>query len=112
MDVNEAIKTIGRYLAANNISLMLISPTGAVPLNVCGEKTKIMEPHDVVLTEIAEKHGITVSDLFRKTRQQPLATARQEAIVGLKKLGWSVSRIARYFNIHHSTVIHALRKDS
>lgn len=65
-----------------------------------------------VLEEVAEKHGLTVTEMLARRRAKPIVHARQEACWRLvKELGYSYPQVARRCNYYdHTTALHAVRK--
>ncbi len=61
---------------------------------------------------VADKHGVTVDDIFGKRKFQHLVEARVEAISQVRRArpDWTLRRLAMFFERDHTTVIHALRK--
>lgn len=60
---------------------------------------------------VADFYGITVDDLIRQDRRQPLALQRQVAMyVCREQAGASYPELARAFERHHSTIIHGVHE--
>lgn len=68
-----------------------------------------------LLEEIATAHGVTVGqvasrhDTKRPFRYDPLPAVRQAFAVAMRGRGYSLTEIARALNIHHTSVLSALR---
>ena len=59
-----------------------------------------------IIQTVAEKHGLTVSDLKSKARARPFVEARRESMNRMRgELGLSASEIGRLHNRDHSTVL-------
>lgn len=64
----------------------------------------LLEP----FTQIAERHGALVSEMFSRCRSKHIVTARVEAWLYLRNHGWSYPSIGRLFDRDHTTVIQVL----
>lgn len=63
----------------------------------------------IVLNEIAERHGVARELLTSDLRSEHLVRARQEAYYELYALGFSSSHVGRILNRDHSTVLHGIK---
>lgn len=65
-----------------------------------------------VLTAVAIKHGLTLSEIMGKDRRHHVAHARQEAFWVLKQTypEMSLPAIGRMFGKDHTTVLHGIRQ--
>ena len=65
-----------------------------------------------ILRRAAERHGVGTEDILGKRRFKKIAAARHDTIKALRyELGWSLLRISRYLNLHHTSVLYALNKE-
>jgi chromosomal replication initiation ATPase DnaA len=64
----------------------------------------------IVLNEIADRHGVQKQLLTSDLRNEHLVRARQEAYSELYSLGFSSSHIGRILNRDHSTVLHGIKR--
>ena len=69
-------------------------------------------PAQLILQEVADKHGITVKDMKGRCRKNKFSRARQEAAYIIKeRLGMSLPKIGRILgNKDHTTILHGIRK--
>ena len=65
---------------------------------------------DVILAAVASELGLTVAVLKSRQRSKAIARGRQAAMFLCHKHGHSNSSTARYFDVDHSTVIHAVQR--
>jgi chromosomal replication initiation ATPase DnaA len=72
-------------------------------------------PPRLMLAEIAalvaNRHGMTVADLKRRTRLPAVVAARKEAMVWMQENARSRAEIGRFFGLNPSTVLHHLERD-
>lgn len=62
-----------------------------------------------IIHAVCAVHGIPEPLLMSKTRTQEVALARQMAMALVaERLSWGMSRIGRFFDRDHGTVIHAV----
>lgn len=60
-----------------------------------------------LLKECAARHGITLVELQRGRQTSRNVEARRDAMIQLRALGLSLSKIGRFFGgMHHTTVLH------
>jgi hypothetical protein len=66
---------------------------------------------DIILSEVAKKHGVSVDDIKGKSRKPYISNARFEAAYRLRReVGFSFNRIGIILGRRdHSTIIHAVR---
>jgi chromosomal replication initiation ATPase DnaA len=64
-----------------------------------------------IIAEVAKQHGLTPEHLREHRRVPAYIEARREVYVRLSALGWSSVRIARLFDLDHSTILYALRRE-
>lgn len=58
---------------------------------------------------VCEEMGVSVENIFSKTRKREIAMARQIAMyIAKEETMYSLKAIGRFFQRHHSTVIHAI----
>lgn len=63
-----------------------------------------------IATEVAQSYKLRVSDLKGKEVGKTYSWPRQEAMYAIRKeTGYSLTKIGRFFNRDHTTVIHSLR---
>ena len=59
-----------------------------------------------IVSDVAEHHGVTLEDIKSARGSLETARARQEAYVALLELlGWSTTKVGRFFDKDHSTVV-------
>lgn len=63
-----------------------------------------------VLNFAASRHGITFQELLSRRQYQSFVAARAHAARALRTQGYSLPAIARYLGLHHTSVMHYLRK--
>ncbi|EIM25719.1 helix-turn-helix domain-containing protein [Microvirga lotononidis] len=61
---------------------------------------------------IANRHGLQAADILGRTRTALVVAARHEAIssIYVEFPHWSLEKIAQFFGVHHTSVLHAIRK--
>ena len=65
------------------------------------------------IAEIAEAHGYTVADILGPSRRKKLVAVRRLCILMLREKGYSTTEIGRVLGGRdHSTIVHALNKDT
>ena len=65
----------------------------------------------VAVEETAKLYGVSVVDLLKPERRDPMHTAQQLAIYVVRKKGTcSLPEIAKAFDVTHATVIHNVRQ--
>lgn len=73
-------------------------------------------PNDVrrLVHETAQAHGVTFTDIMGKSRKQAVVRARWAAIAAVRQSRpmWSLPRIGAFFDLDHTSVLHALRRMS
>jgi len=64
-----------------------------------------------IVAKVAERHGITVEDMYGKSRKSAFAVARWEAVDLVSKANptWTLHQLGHFFNRDHTTIIHALK---
>lgn len=70
----------------------------------------MMYPQKRILHQICDKHGVFEDAVYGKCRRPKFVNARDEYIAALRDMGWSLTRIGRELNRHHTTIIAALRR--
>jgi hypothetical protein len=64
-----------------------------------------------IVKEVAEKHRLKENDLMTPSRRKNIIAARHEAFYRMRhELKMAFPRIAAYFMMDHTTVIHGVRK--
>jgi hypothetical protein len=63
-----------------------------------------------VLAHVVKRSGVPLARILSKKRGKGAWEARLRAIRLLRRCGYSLTNIGRVMNIHHSTVLYALRK--
>jgi len=64
-----------------------------------------------ILTEVAAKHRLRVSDITGRSRLRPIVIARQEVMYRCRsEADKSYPQIGRFLSKDHTTVIHGFRK--
>jgi len=67
-------------------------------------------PAQIVLSEVAEKHNMTVREMKGKSRKLRFINARQEASFRLNfELKYSLPQIGRLLWRDHTTILHSIR---
>ena len=71
-----------------------------------------MARSEIILMQVAEKHGLTVKDLVRYCAKKKIATARHEAIYRLRnELGLTLNQISfRLGGRDHATILASIKK--
>ena len=84
------------------------------PEPVVEEKPRLtpLTPAQIIIREVAIKHGVTTADMRGISRKVKFVRARQEAVYEVKKrLNLSLPLIGRVMgNKDHTTVLHGIRK--
>lgn len=62
------------------------------------------------VSHVAAQYALQPQEIMQKTSARRIAYARQHAMSELRDMGWSLARIGRFFNIHHTTVWYGLRR--
>lgn len=68
-----------------------------------------MSQYEVVIHEVAERHGVTVEALLGRRKYSPLPAARRAVCVRLREAGLSLPAIGRQLGRHHTTVLSYLQ---
>ena len=64
-----------------------------------------------IVNEVAKKHNFTAEDLLVPSRRKKFVAARHEAFYRMRhELKLPYPRIAMFFDMDHSTVIHGIKK--
>jgi len=64
---------------------------------------------DELVKDTAHGLGVSVSALMQPNRRRAIAWARQRIMLTLRERGWSLLRIARYFDMNHTTVMYGVK---
>lgn len=64
------------------------------------------------IAEIAEAHGYTVEDILGPSRRKHLVSVRLWCVLALRNKGHSTTEIGRIMNRCHTTICHALNKET
>ena len=73
-------------------------------------KMDTTKPEKPTLDSILNYYGLDISQLLERNRKREIVTARMICICALRyQHGWTLVRIANYFNQHHTSVISALK---
>lgn len=68
---------------------------------------KELNKSKIILIEVAERHGMTVTQMKSKSRKKPIVLARQEAMYLLREHGLSYPLIAKLTGVtDHTTALH------
>ena len=87
---------------------------GASPVRVANLKPRITlsEPKNTpraIIRSVAQKHDLTMDEMFSTSRRRPIAWARQEAFDRLyRETRLSLPAIARLFDKDHTTVLYGI----
>ena len=67
---------------------------------------------EIILIEVARKHGLTIADLRSRSRVAHLIEPRFEAYARLQdEMQWSLPRIAKFMNRdNHTSIMHGIRE--
>lgn len=67
-----------------------------------------------IVSEIAERHAISVAEIYGERRAKHIIDARHEAMAAVvaSTPEWSLAHIARHFNKDHSSLLHVLKKQA
>ncbi len=60
--------------------------------------------------EVLQEHHVTLDQVRSPSRIAHICRARDHAMVFLRRLGWSNTRIGRFLNRDRTTVVYALRR--
>lgn len=64
-----------------------------------------------IIADVAHKYGVTVADIKSNARMRMVAWARQDAMFEVyRSVKISQTKLGRYFNREHTTVLHSLNK--
>lgn len=64
----------------------------------------------VVVQQAADRHYLLPSEIMGRSRVAEISLARQEAMVELRRRGFSLEQVAGFFQRDHGTVIHAIKR--
>ena len=64
------------------------------------------------IAHLAEGYGYTVEDMLGRLRFKRVVAVRRLCILMLREKGYSTTEIGRIMNRDHSTIVHALNKDT
>jgi DNA-binding NarL/FixJ family response regulator len=64
----------------------------------------------VVVQQAANRHFLLPSEIMGRSRIAEISLARQEAMVELRRRGYSLAQIAGFFHRDHGTVVHAIKR--
>lgn len=65
---------------------------------------------DIILLQVAKRHGLRIADVFLASRDSALVAARYELMGRLySELGYGYSKIGQLFGMSHSNVIHGVK---
>lgn len=67
-------------------------------------------PVRAAIEQVAATHGVHTADLMGRSKSRSVARARQEAMVRVRALGYSLPEVGRIFGRDHTTVVHACRQ--
>jgi hypothetical protein len=88
-------------------------PQKCKPPNTAGLKKPPNVPASAykIADAVAQEYGLLGPAIFIRTRREPMVTARIAAIKRIRaELGLSMPNIGRVFGLHHTTILHALRR--
>jgi chromosomal replication initiation ATPase DnaA len=63
-----------------------------------------------LITEVAKRHGVTVSEIKGKGRMSNLVIPRDEFVYECRLAGKSFPMIGKFLNRHHTTIIASERR--
>lgn len=62
-----------------------------------------------IVAEVCHRHGVGIRDIMERSRLPNIVCARNEAMFEVwRVLGWSISRVGRFFGGDHSTAAYAI----
>ena len=64
------------------------------------------EEADIAIRLVADRRGITVSELLDRDQRPRVVSARRTVFMALKMLDWSFRDIGRFFGYDHTNVTH------
>lgn len=64
------------------------------------------EEADIAVRLIADRRGITTSELLERDQRPRVVSARRTVFMALKMLDWSFHDIGRFFGYDHTNVSH------
>jgi chromosomal replication initiation ATPase DnaA len=70
------------------------------------------EKNHAAIDVIAREHGYTVEDILGPSRLKHLVGVRRLCILMFREQGYSTNEIGRIMNRCHTTICHALSKES
>jgi chromosomal replication initiation ATPase DnaA len=70
------------------------------------------EKNLAAIDAIAQEHGYTVYDILGPSRFKKLVEVRRLCILMFREQGYSTNEIGRIMNRCHTTICHALSKES
>lgn len=95
----------------------VIKPALPPPAVVERPKVEVVRsPVQMVIAEVAEKHGVTVPEMMSRSRAHRLVNARHEAIIKVATtctIGGEripLSALGRIFHRDHTSILHVLQK--
>jgi chromosomal replication initiator protein len=70
-----------------------------------------MQPADIIVFEVAWKHGVPVAVIKSPDAHRKVCHARWEAMARIRdERRWSYPKIGQYFGRDHTSVMHGVRK--
>lgn len=70
----------------------------------------MVEEADIAVRLVADRRGITTSELFERDQRPRVVSARRTVFMALKMLDWSLRDIARFFGHDHTNVMHHIAR--
>jgi chromosomal replication initiation ATPase DnaA len=70
------------------------------------------EKNHLLIDAIAQEHGYTVEDILGPSRRKHLVSVRLWCVLALRNKGHSTTEIGRIMNRCHTTICHALNKET
>lgn len=71
-----------------------------------------MGPIRSIIVSVSQKTGVPVAAILSKSRIPEVVRARHSAMFEARRLGNSTPKIGQIFHRHHSSVGHAVKKES
>lgn len=71
-----------------------------------------MLEYEKEILEICKRHGVTKQEMLSETYRICFQHARAEVYMMLRNRGWSLPRIGKLFNRHHTSIMHAINNYS
>lgn len=82
-----------------------------VPRDIIRIEPTVYDKMRQLVAKIAAEHGVTTAEIYGDRRFAGVTVARQKAVVAVAMASeWTCTKIGKFFNKDHSTIIHTLQK--